>query len=148
MNNPPHAPLTGTHNRRSRGGHQEKRKRIKIQLTGFHRKGFLATSLSRERGVNKTASQQLSHHSPRWWRRATAWVVSAFTCARLKGLREACMCMAPGGGLGDSDGMERAGWGSVPRRWKERKGGLFLPEKLPCSFLACRWAYGNSQTQL
>lgn len=45
-----------------------------------------------------------------------AWVVSAFTCARLKGLREACMCMAPGGGLGDSDGMERAGWGSVPLR--------------------------------
>lgn len=44
---------------------KKKRKRIKIQLTGFQRMGFPATSLSRERGVNKTASQQLPPHSPR-----------------------------------------------------------------------------------
>lgn len=48
MNNPLHAPLIGTYNRSSRGGHQEKKEKNQTQLTGFQRKGFLATSLSRE----------------------------------------------------------------------------------------------------
>lgn len=66
---------------------------------------------------------------PRWWCRAMAWVGSAFACARLKGVRKACVYTAPRGGLGDSDGTERAGWGSVSLRWKERNGGDYFSLK-------------------